>query len=105
MGLFQEFSESTSMHGLQRAVSSESKWKRALWAALVLAGACLATFNLSQTLKDFLHNPTTTETTVDYKSKMEFPVITICNLNPLRLSIYNKTEPEFIEHLHSDSVS
>ncbi|XP_012942493.1 degenerin del-1-like [Aplysia californica] len=82
MGLFQEFSESTSMHGLQRAVSSESKWKRPLWAALVLTGACLATFNLSQTLKDFLHNPTTTQTKVYYNPKMEFPVVTLCNLNP-----------------------
>ncbi|XP_012942494.1 amiloride-sensitive sodium channel subunit gamma-like [Aplysia californica] len=82
MGLFQEFSESTSMHGLQRAVSSESKWKRPLWAALVLAGACLATFNLSKTIKDFLHNPTTTETSVHYSPDMEFPVVTICNLNP-----------------------
>ncbi|XP_012942490.1 degenerin deg-1-like [Aplysia californica] len=100
MGLFQEFSESTSMHGLQRAVSSESKWKRPLWAALVLAGACLATFNLSQTLKDFLHNPTTTQTSVHYNPDMEFPVITICNLNPFRSSLINAvTDSDFIENL------
>ncbi|XP_035824940.1 amiloride-sensitive sodium channel subunit gamma [Aplysia californica] len=89
--LFTEFSESTSMHGLQRAVNSVSKWRRPIWAVLVICGAAVATYNLAKTLQDFVNYPTSTKISETYKTSLDFPAVTICNLNPARMSLFNRT--------------
>ena len=84
--LVKTFGESTSMHGLARAIGDGPLWRRLIWAALVIGFAIWAAYNVVEIIQDFLGRPVLTTVSSEFQTKMIFPAVTFCNLNRVRNS-------------------
>ena len=83
----EDFVDNTTTHGVPRVLnSSRSSISRVFWCLVTLAlfGALL--YQGSKLVIAFRGRPTTTKITLVTKSKLEFPSVTICNLNMMRRS-------------------
>ncbi|XP_076466240.1 uncharacterized protein LOC143297703 [Babylonia areolata] len=101
-GLLSDFTQDTSMHGLGRVVSSRYLWLRGLWALFVLAAAGTALYNVANVVMTYSQYPVATVVSLEYTSKVAFPAVTVCNLNMLRKSQWEKNA--FLSQLqNSDS--
>ncbi|XP_012941892.1 amiloride-sensitive sodium channel subunit gamma-like [Aplysia californica] len=86
-----EFAENTSMHGMANAVNIHKRfngllWKNVFWFLLILCGIVMSIMNLVKIAEDFRSSPVTTEVKMEYQPKIEFPSVTICNMNKWRNS-------------------
>jgi len=83
------FLNETTLHGA-RFLTHENKKIRFIWG-IFLAGAfglsCYAIYELSQ---EYLGRPFTTTITRERKNELDFPAVTICNLNKISKSSYAK---------------
>ncbi|XP_070189007.1 acid-sensing ion channel 1A-like [Littorina saxatilis] len=88
-GLLKGFAEQTSMHGVARVAATDHHvvW-RVLWLTLVLPAGGWAVYNVYQILTLFSTYPVSTVVSVQYQTKVDFPAVTLCNLNTLRRSQY-----------------
>ena len=80
------FGQTTSMHGLSQAMGDRPRWRRLVWATLVIGFSIWATYNVTNIISDFRKNPVITSVSSEYQGKVKFPAVTICNLNKFRLS-------------------
>nr|XP_002716931.1 acid-sensing ion channel 5 [Oryctolagus cuniculus] len=76
-----DFAISTSFHGVHNIVRNQSKWRQAMWTAVVLGSVSLTVWQIYSRLFNYFRWPTTTSVEVQYVEKMEFPAVTFCNLN------------------------
>ena len=100
---FLRFGEETSISGINNAAKSKTKGRSLVWAAIFLflgywTGAgiyevginqlccCLDTVCL-QIVVEFLRYPIITSTDVSHRPSVDFPAVTICNLN--RINCHN----------------
>ncbi|GFN90133.1 acid-sensing ion channel 5 [Plakobranchus ocellatus] len=81
-----EFTQSTSMHGVQHIMRHRSVWRRMVWSVLVIGFVAWAAHNVYQIVSDYNSNPVQTSVSSEYQSKMNFPAVTVCNLNRIRQS-------------------
>ena len=82
-----EFAENTTMHGIPRFLDAErSIVQRVLWLLVVFVSTVILVAQASNLIIDYAKYQTTTKVTIVTKSKLEFPSVTICNLNMLRRS-------------------
>ncbi|GFO14492.1 acid-sensing ion channel 3 [Plakobranchus ocellatus] len=80
------FRSVTTIHGVQHAAAARNRsFRRRLWAVLVTMMAIFLSWFLAQQLTALSEHQISTTTTFDLKESMEFPAVTICNLNQ-----YNK---------------
>ncbi|GFN93963.1 acid-sensing ion channel 4-like [Plakobranchus ocellatus] len=81
-----EFTQSTSMHGVQHIMRHRSVWRRMVWSVLVIGFVAWAAHNVYQIVSDYKSNPVQTSVSSEYQSKLNFPAVTVCNLNRIKLS-------------------
>lgn len=86
LGIWEEFSNETTMHGVMHAVNERACWKRYIWTMLVVAASFMASWNLYETVASFRSYPVTTTVNLEWRREVEYPAITICNLNPARFT-------------------
>ena len=102
---FEEFCESTGLHGW-KYIGSVSKiiiyfWslvfvlkvrtkERYIWLLIVIGALCVAAFFLFMAAKDFTSSTvvTTIETTTAPLSEVFFPTIILCSINQIRQSLF-----------------
>ena len=76
-----DFGRQTSIAGIGNAVSRKSYAKKIYWLLLFVL-MCVATlYGLVQTLIFFYKREVTTSTDLDYVPSVNFPAVSICNLN------------------------
>ncbi|GFO11073.1 acid sensing ion channel 1 [Plakobranchus ocellatus] len=81
-----EFIHSTSMHGVQHVMGRRPVWRRMVWSVLVIGFVAWAAHNVYQIVSDYNSHPVHTSVSSEYQSKMNFPAVTICNLNRIKLT-------------------
>ncbi|GFO41655.1 acid-sensing ion channel 5 [Plakobranchus ocellatus] len=91
-----DFIHSTSMRGVQHVMSHRPVWRRMIWSILVIGSAAWAVHNVYQIVSEYSSHPVQTTVSSEYHSKMNFPAVTVCNLNRIRLS---KTPQSLVESL------
>ncbi|KAK3770154.1 hypothetical protein RRG08_038667 [Elysia crispata] len=80
------FRSVTTIHGVQHAAAARNRsFRRRLWAILVSMMAIFLTWFLFQQVTALCAHQISTTTTFDLRETMEFPAVTMCNLNQ-----YNK---------------
>ncbi|GFN77021.1 acid-sensing ion channel 1 [Plakobranchus ocellatus] len=84
--LIHEFANSTSMHGVQHAMAHRSVWRQLVWSVLVIGFMGWAVHNVYEIISDYNSHPFQTSVSSEYQSQMNFPAVTVCNLNRIRLS-------------------
>ncbi|XP_075923870.1 bile acid-sensitive ion channel [Petromyzon marinus] len=85
------FSSSTSLHGVARATSAQSRAQRAFWMMVVVAGVAMAGWQVALRLAAYYAWPTSTSLTLHYVRDLSFPAVTFCNYNRYRRSSLHGT--------------
>ncbi|XP_060615090.2 amiloride-sensitive sodium channel subunit delta [Anolis sagrei] len=92
--LFEFFCLNTTIHGTIRLVcSSRNKMKTAFWALLFLANFGMLYWQFALIFNQYWGYPVVMSLSVHSEPKM-FPAVTICNLNPYRVSTVRKNLDE-----------
>lgn len=82
-----EFTENTSLHGV-RFLSQQSHVQKLFWLCCILAAAAYCVVQLTESVQFFLKRPYATVITTNQKQDIEFPAVTICNLNLINTRKY-----------------
>ena len=79
------YAESTSAHGASRIYRSVGM-RRIVWTGLFLFSLGFVISQVVVLMRKYFSFESETELRVSYNRNMSFPAITLCNLNPMRLS-------------------
>ncbi|XP_078089675.1 bile acid-sensitive ion channel-like [Mustelus asterias] len=76
-----EFAASTSFHGLRNALQSKRRTRRVFWMLIVFGCVIVVFSQITQCFIRYFSWPTSTSVTIKYVEQIEFPAVTLCNLN------------------------
>ncbi|XP_033096490.1 degenerin-like protein unc-105 [Anneissia japonica] len=79
--------ERTTAHGIPNIYRSETKLGKIIWTSLFLAAVSLLLYQSKELVAKYLTYPVDVQLDVEYKTELEFPAVTICNINPIRESL------------------
>ncbi|KAK6180811.1 hypothetical protein SNE40_008796 [Patella caerulea] len=85
VSLIAELGSESSAHGLARIVSSKGNKRRLIWTLLVIIGLAAATVQFSMLVKKYLQFQVVEVSEVKDSMPVEFPAITVCNIEPISL--------------------
>ena len=95
----EDFLTSTTFHGLSYIHGSKSMYRRVIWALLFLVSTICLLVSLYLSLEKYLLYKTIVSTTITRSTELEFPAMTICNLNYFRKSkIVDGPLKHFLDH-------
>lgn len=92
-----KYAEKTSLNGVPFISASKNPYVKAIWSLLLAAAIGAMTYHLYSLLSNFLEYKKHTKVGLNY-SNLQFPAITICNINILRKSKLNETPDEIQEY-------
>lgn len=81
------FASHTGIHSVGSIADARSSLRRVLWACVLMAALAVYIYQVHEMVLKYMAHPVKTTTTVDYKMPMDFPAVTICNLNPIKGSV------------------
>ena len=81
----------STLHGLKNCFDKKSKVRRTIWTMLLLLALGLLLQKLYESTRNYLSNPFNTMKTRFYEDSMQFPAVSICNLNDMRVSVMRGT--------------
>ncbi|ESO89095.1 hypothetical protein LOTGIDRAFT_229019 [Lottia gigantea] len=81
-----DYVENCSVAGLPNAFRAKSHFKRFIWVVLVLGGLGCTSWQILEIVLKYYSLPTNTEVSMTFTTKLRYPAVTICNLNPIRHS-------------------
>lgn len=87
--LIQEHLETSSAPGLSNIKRSTNRFGKIFWTSLVCFSFTIVCFQTIQLYNEFKAYPIRVTSTYEYNRSLQFPAVTICNLNPLRSSMIN----------------
>ncbi|KAF1770423.1 hypothetical protein GCK72_002241 [Caenorhabditis remanei] len=101
----QHFCETTTMHGPKRIFKGK-RWATLFWFIMVSCSLGLLITQVVILASEYLSKPTVSDVSfLINEDGMEFPLVTVCNLNPIRKSYINEMNktgdvyPEMINYL------
>lgn len=81
-----DFGRNSSIVGISHAARSKSYLRAVIWLTLFFVGVVFTVRGIWQTVQDYTSNPYLTTTEMTFETSVEFPAVTICNLNRYHLS-------------------
>ena len=78
---FQKYAESNSVGGLSYVLTSKSKARRFIWLVIILVCVAISLYMLRKSFSKLVNRPTSTSITIDTEMSIDFPAVTICNVN------------------------
>ncbi|XP_067126307.1 acid-sensing ion channel 4-A-like [Centruroides vittatus] len=85
-GLCRSFAYRSSAHGVQRIASSQDNARRLMWSVVFLFAIAGCGFHSVYLILTYLSYPRMTITEEIHADHIDFPALTVCNLNPLKKS-------------------
>ncbi|KFD67677.1 hypothetical protein M514_08530 [Trichuris suis] len=89
--LLLEFSDRTTAHGIPRIGMARSKREGAFWTCVVCTSLTIFIFQLCLLIARFLRFETTTQVELRFETS-QFPVVTLCNINPYKNSLVQEVD-------------
>ena len=83
----QKYAENNSVGGLSYVLSSKSKIRRLIWLIIILVCVAICLYLVRNTFSKLLNPPTSTTITNEPNLSLEFPAVTICNVNAFSAEI------------------
>lgn len=80
------FASRTGIHSMASISEARSNFRRVLWSFVLLTALAVYVYQLREMAIKYFSHPVKTTTTIEYKMPMEFPAVTVCNLNPFKAS-------------------
>jgi hypothetical protein len=87
--------EASSIHGIPNIVRSQSKWSTWMWILCLIVSSSWCAFIIIKSVNDYASNKVVTNMHLRYRNKLNFPVVTICNVNPFTTA-FARQQIEFI---------
>ncbi|XP_070580901.1 amiloride-sensitive sodium channel subunit alpha-like [Ptychodera flava] len=87
-----ELLENTTCHGVPRIQSARNAYRRIFWSMVFLAALSLFTWQVTTLLQNYYKREVDVSLQIKFESAIDFPAVTICNLNPVKLSNVMKNE-------------
>ena len=81
---FTRYIRSTSTHGVVHIFKETTWFRRFFWLLVVLLSATASLYFCIGRIRYMLSKPTSTTVTTDRQLELDFPAVTVCNLNVLR---------------------
>ncbi|UJR20226.1 hypothetical protein I4U23_023357 [Adineta vaga] len=100
--ILQEFSTSTTAHGLPRIASSSSRHNCIYWSIAFIVCTGLMLFFIVQAILNYLSYPTQIDISIDDEWPHSFPAFSFCNAGGLRLDTFMIP---FLSYLHALNVT
>ena len=82
-----EFGAETSISGINNSAKGKSKVRSTIWLLLFSLLAYLTVVGIYDIVVEYFQYPVITNTDLTYKPEVDFPAVTICNLN--RVNCHN----------------
>lgn len=74
--------DNTSIHGIVHVFKAQSPLRRILWALIFLTASGYCLYNIIERSIHYGNFPTSTAVSVEVNTSLQFPSVTVCNLNP-----------------------
>ncbi|GFR83407.1 amiloride-sensitive sodium channel subunit gamma [Elysia marginata] len=106
VGVFSKFADKCSLSGVPFITQAENRVVRVIWSCLLLAAFGLMTFHLYKLVVTYFEYKKQTGVQLSF-SNLQFPAVTICNVNPMRMSQRDLASDEltqFIDSVDPDAV-
>ncbi|KAJ8029185.1 FMRFamide-activated amiloride-sensitive sodium channel [Holothuria leucospilota] len=87
--------ENTGAHGIPNIKRAGSPFRRIMWALLFLFGLTMFAVQSSQLISTYMRHEVNVNYEIAYESKVEFPAVTICNMNPIKSTYLLENEELF----------
>ena len=81
----------STIHGFHFMFDKEYKIRKYIWILIIGVSVAFLCQKLYESTKKYFEYPISTTTTVNYVEELEFPAISLCNINDLRISRMNGT--------------
>ncbi|XP_022103085.1 acid-sensing ion channel 1C-like [Acanthaster planci] len=107
---FQDFGNSTTLHGISYVINlNYKKQRRLLWLLLVLVMSIWLVYSIVEAFITYFNYPMTSAISIHYMDTLTFPAVTLCNFNQFRRSaltpgqvmvmneVYGPNPPESID--------
>lgn len=98
---FKKYIQSTTTHGVVYIFIGKSKFRRLFWLVIVLTAGIGCLFNVSNRIIFLANGPTSTTVSVVEADSVDFPAVTLCNLNLIRKSYLESVSPGLAELIQS----
>ncbi|XP_021339184.1 acid-sensing ion channel 5-like [Mizuhopecten yessoensis] len=92
----QDFLSSATIHGLHKAAANESLIRRCVWIILLMGMITSLSIFTYLELSMYFRYETRTSTHVSKRKHVEFPAVTICNINQVKSSVVDCADLEFL---------
>ncbi|XP_070558481.1 uncharacterized protein [Ptychodera flava] len=92
-GITRAFALSTSCHGIPRLAASKTVHRRSLWTLVIIIVLSGYVTHMSELLRTYFEYPVRTRIFKETNGSLQFPSVTICNANKVRLSELTKSSP------------
>ncbi|XP_030852712.1 amiloride-sensitive sodium channel subunit alpha [Strongylocentrotus purpuratus] len=102
--LFSYFLENTTFHGLPRIFGAPFFLEKLFWVLAFLTCLGVFTYQGTKIVKDYISYPYSTRTDIITESSLDFPAVTICNVNMMRRSKLVDTRFEDLIELDGDAT-
>ena len=98
---FNKYIQSTTTHGVVYIFIGKSKIRRLFWLVIVLTAAIGCLFNVSNRIIFLANGPTSTTVSIIEADSINFPAVTLCNLNLIRKSYLESVSPGLAEFVRN----
>ena len=79
----------SNIGGITQFRQSESKIAKRIWFVLFVFGCIMTIYGVQMSINNYLEYRSVTSSSKEYKSLLEFPSVTICNLNKVHCGNLN----------------
>lgn len=93
---FMKYIRATSTHGIAHVFTGKSKTRRVFWALLLLAAISYCLYAIIIETLEFKSIPTSTTIYTEHAGSLEFPAVTLCNLNSYRRSYLERNNLTYL---------
>jgi hypothetical protein len=89
--------ESSSIHAIPNIVRNEHYLIKMVWLIFFLVSSSFCAYFIQESIADYLNYDVITKIDIKYETKLKFPIISICNINPFNSEYFKETYPQFSE--------
>ncbi len=82
--------ENLAAHGIPNIKRAKNIYRKCFWILAFLGGLSLFTLHCYNSIDKYIKHEITVNMDIEWQPRGSFPAVTICNLNPVKMSILNK---------------
>ena len=82
--------ENLAAPGIPNIKRATNLYRKCFWIVALLGGLCVFTFHCYASIEKYFDHGVTVNMDIEWHPAAPFPAVTICNLNPVKMSVLDK---------------